>query len=172
MSRRLQPVPMLVLFILTACVGGSGAGTPVIKPERLVSVKFDSVVPRKTTLHVTDQRRPLPANSDTMLAEVTKAVTIILERASIAVVADAPSQLTLDLSYPDSAEAKGLSPVDCIVMNGHLHFPNGADARSMALSCWGAKNIYGMRMNNDVNGVYEYVINQNMKALDDSWAPK
>ena len=172
MPSRARLTLTLACLAIAACVGGSGAGVPEINPERLVTVKFDSVIPRRITLQINDQRRPLPANSDTMLAEVTRAVTTILERAGIAVVPEAPSQLVFDFSYPDSAAVKGLDPVDCIVMNGSLHFPNDADAHSMAESCWGGKNLYGMRMSNDVNGVYEYVINGNMKTLDEVWNPR
>lgn len=162
----------LCLCVASACAAGSGAGVPQISPDKLVKVSFDSVVPRRLTLTINDLRRPLPANSDTMLAEVDKAVRTILERADITVASEAPGHLTLDITYPDSGEVKDMDPEDCITMDGTLTVADGREARSMAMSCWGNKNAYGMRVGNDATGVYEYVINGNMKMLDEAFIPK
>lgn len=171
-----QPLRFLVaaacLGLATACVGGSGAGVPRISPEKLVTVSFDSVVPRRLTLTITDHRRPLPANSDTMVAAVDEAVRTILQRANITVAAEAPGHLLLDITYPDTSDTKGMKPEDCITMDGTLKLSDGREVGSMAMACWGNKNLYGMRVGNDVNGVYEYVINTNMKTLDGAFVRK
>jgi hypothetical protein len=156
----------LALVLLTACAGGSGSGSPHLRPERLVHVRLDSVVPRQVILALTDERRPRPANSDTMLTEVDHAVRSILTEAGIAVDTGAPNSLRIKLTYPDSAW-HGMKPEDCIVMSAVLRLRTGSHATSGATSCLTYKNLYGMRVASNPTGVYEDVVNTTLKGLDE-----
>ena len=165
-SLRPAALPMITMALLAACAGGSGAGTPHIKPERLVRVSLKSVTPRVLDVRVTDERRPAPETSAAMLAEVRTAVDTILARAGIAVVEGARNRLVLAVTYPDSG-GKMMKPEDCIVMKGTITLVDGSGGTSDATACFVFKNLYGMRTASDATGVYEQVINGTFDALDD-----
>jgi hypothetical protein len=154
------------LAILTACAGGSGSGVPHLSPERLVHVTLDSVMPRQLLLVLSDERRPRPANSDTMLTEVDRAVRTILTEAGIAVDTSAPNSLRIKVTYPDSIW-HGMKPEDCIVMSAALRLRTGSQATSGATSCLTYKNLYGLRVASNPTGVYEDVVNTTLKGLDE-----
>lgn len=151
---------------LTACAGGSGSGVPHLRPERLVHVTLDSVMPRQVLLTLSDERRPRPANSDTMLTEVKRAVRTILTEAGIAVDTGAPNSLLLKVTFPDSSW-HGMKPEDCIVMSAVLRLRTGSQATSAATSCLTYKNLYGLRVASNPTAVYEDVVNTTLKGLDE-----
>jgi hypothetical protein len=154
------------LALISACAAGSGAGTPHIKPERLVRVSLKSVEPRVLDVSITDERQPAPETSAAMLVEVRTAVDTILTRAGISVVEGARNRLVLAITYPDSGW-KGLAREDCIVMKGTITLVDGSDGTSSAHACFAYKNLYGLRTASDATGVYEQVINGTFDSLDD-----
>ena len=168
MRRHLPPISItsVVLTLLTACASGSGSGAPHIRPERLVQVTLDSVMPRQIVVALSDERYPRPTNSDTMLSEVTQAVRTIVTQADITVDSGAPNLLTIKVAYPDSAW-HGMKPEDYIEMSAVLRLKNGTQATSGATSCFTYKNLYDLRVASDPTGVYEDVVNITLKGLDD-----
>lgn len=155
----------VVLTLLAACAGGSGSGVPHLDPQRLVHVTLDSILPRRLDVVLSDERKPRPANSDTMLVEVGQAVRTIVTRAGIEVESGAPSHLAITFTYPDSSW-HGMKPEDCIVLSAVVRLKDGREATSGATSCFTYKNLYGMRTASDPTGVYEDVVNVTFKGLD------
>lgn len=149
----------------TACVGGSGAGVPKLAPSRMVQVRFDSVQPRLIKVVVVDARDPRPTKSDDMLKSVGHAVTAVMTQAGIDVQPEAPNTITLVVGYPDAA-LRGMRRQDCVELRADLKVMTGSHESSSASSCFAEKNIYGMRMGNDVDGVYEEVVNATLASLD------
>jgi hypothetical protein len=163
---RRAALSLAALALGSGCATGSGAGTPHIKPERLVRVSLKWVEPRVLDVSLTDERRPAPETSAAMLTEVRTAVDTILARAGISVVEGARNRLVLAFTYPDSGW-KGLAREDCIVMKGTIMLADGSGGTSGATACFANKNLYGMRTASDATGVYEQVINGTFDSLDD-----
>ena len=166
LASRPSSMTSVVLALLAACAGGSGSGVPHLAPQRLVHVTLDSILPRRLDVALSDKRTPRPANSDTMLVEVGRAVRTIVTNAGIELTSGAPSHLAITFTYPDS-DWHGMKPEDCIVMSAVVRLQNGGTVTSGATSCFTYKNLYGIRTASDPTGVYEDVVNVTFKGLDD-----
>lgn len=158
-------VALVIAVVLPSCVSGSGTGSPRLREKRLIHVTLDSVTPRELSLVIADTRVPLPANSDSMVAHIDLAMRSVLAGAGIEVRANSVNTLTVQVGYPDQPVG-GHKPEDCIAIRGRLRLEQHGVVSSMGESCFGLRNIYGMRIANDSKGVYETAVSGMFEGLD------
>jgi len=171
--RTLRSLAALVALPALGCTGTSagpsastGIGVPQPSAERLVHVDLTRIMPRMLNVSVTDARRPLPENSDSVVEVMRAAVMTIVGRAGITVDPDAAGSMHMTVKYPDTPLA-GFKRAECIELALDLRLVDGTRLTAYgSVACAAPKNPHGVGMGGSATEVYERALNVAMKELD------
>lgn len=162
MKRILLAVAVSTLPLACAMKGQSIKDVPTIKSEN-IHAQLRDLPKKELSLTIVDSRKTdVRAQSETLRAEVRRAVAEALEKNGTAVLATGANNLTLTIEDYETGKFKE----GCVKTSGLLLIPQKAKVKAEASACNETRNPFGSKLSADITKAYEEALSLLFKNLD------